>query len=403
MTGDGALDPNPAEEANLDDAEAPRRDEGGVAVTGIDGGVGGPDEDPSECGVWAGGLPAAAVGPIEWWAPTRLRPYTPRSIERPSFRSTPSWRMLRHLMKESGVREPLLILPGGQVVDGVHRLALARALGLAEVPVRVLHLPDRLSEADRLRLDTTVAVLAAGRRQLASSRVQGLLFGVSQAEFAAGVLNDREANLRRGRQPGTGPVHPTQRARAEARGVSDRTLRRLTRLAREAPEALQSALAAGALSVREAERQLAANTRARPLPNGPPAVRELSMGMAGGPDRAAGAKALEVSRKGTVGSTPEATTGTARWSHAEAPRGSSGHAPATPAGPAAPSASVAAFLAVARELEALTERFLRDTASWTGAQLEARHLTVRQTVEQLDDLLEWMQDAEGRGHAACPG
>ena len=66
-------------------------------------------------------------------------------------------------------------------------------------------------------------------------------------------------------------------------------------------------------------------------------------------------------------------------------------------------ASVAAFLALARALEALTERFLRDTASWTGAQRETRSLTVRQTVEQLDDLLEWMQDAEGRGHAARPG
>jgi hypothetical protein len=403
MTDDRALDPNTAEEADIDNAEAPRRHEGGAAVTGIEGSVGGPDDDPSECGVWARGLPADAVGSVEWWAPTRLRPYTPRSIERPSFRSTPSWRMLKHLLKESGVREPLLILPGGQVVDGVHRLVLARALGLAEVPVRVLRLPDRLSEVERLRLDTTVAVLAAGRRQLAPSRVQGLLFGVSQAELAASVVNDREANLRRGRQPGIGPVHPTQRARAEARGVSDRTLRRLTRLAREAPEALQSALAAGALSAREAERQLTANTRARPLPNGPPAVRELSMGTAGGPDRTAGTKVLEVSPEGAARSAPEATPGTARWSQAETTRGSPGHAPPTAAGPAAPSASVAALLALARELEALTERFLRDTASWTGAQLEARHLTVRQTVEQLDDLLEWMQDAEGRGHAARPG
>ncbi len=403
MTYHGALDPNTEEEADIDKAEAPRRDEGGAAVTGVDGGVGRPDDDPSECGVWARGLPADAVGPVEWWAPTRLRPYTPRSIERPSFRGTPSWRMLTHLLKESGVREPLLILPGGQVVDGVHRLALARALGLAEVPVRVLHLPDRLSEADRLRLDTTVAVLAAGRRQLAPSRVQGLLFGVSQAELAAGVVNGRGANLRRGRQPGTGPVHPTQRARAEARGVSARTLRRLTRVAREAPEALQSALAAGALSAREAERQLTANSYARPLPNGPPAVRELSMGTAGGPDRAAGPKVLDVSPEGAARSAPETTPGTGRGSQAEAPRGSPGHAPPTPAGPAAPSASVAAFQALARELEALTERFLRDTANWTGTQGEARHLTVRQTVDQLDDLLEWMQDTEGRGHASPPG
>ena len=127
------------------------------------------------------------------------------------------------------------------------------------------------------------------------------------------------------------------------------------------------------------------------------------MATAGNPDRAAGAKVLEASPEGAARSAPEATPGTARWRLAEAPRGSPGHASPIPAGPAAPSPSVAAFLALARELEALTERFLRDTASWTGAQREARSLTVRQTVEQLDDLLEWMQDAEGRGHAARPG
>jgi hypothetical protein len=64
---------------------------------------------------------------------------------------------------------------------------------------------------------------------------------------------------------------------------------------------------------------------------------------------------------------------------------------------------VAAFLALARELEALTERFLRETASWTGARREARRLTVWQTVRHLNDLFEWMQDAEGRGHAGRPG
>jgi hypothetical protein len=40
--------------------------------------------------------------------------------------------MLRQLLKESGVRDPPLILPDGCVVDGVHRLELARMLGLAE-------------------------------------------------------------------------------------------------------------------------------------------------------------------------------------------------------------------------------------------------------------------------------
>ena len=78
-----------AEEADMEDPEASPRDEAGVTVTGTPGGVGGPADDPPECAVWASGLRADAVGPVEWWAPTRLRPYTPRYIERPSFRGTP--------------------------------------------------------------------------------------------------------------------------------------------------------------------------------------------------------------------------------------------------------------------------------------------------------------------------
>jgi len=70
--------------------------------------------------VWSSGLPASLIGPVEWRPLAGLKPYAARFIEIPSFRGTPSWEMLRQLLKESGVRDPLLILPDGRVVDGVH-------------------------------------------------------------------------------------------------------------------------------------------------------------------------------------------------------------------------------------------------------------------------------------------
>jgi hypothetical protein len=135
--------------------------------------------DGLPCSVWALGLPADAVGPVEWWSPKRLRPYAARYVRLPLFRGSPSWAILQHLVSESGVREPLLVLPDGQVVDGTHRLELAKGLGLPEVPVRVLTVPKPLRDSDRIQLETTLAVLAAGRRHIVPSRVQGLLLGLT--------------------------------------------------------------------------------------------------------------------------------------------------------------------------------------------------------------------------------
>ena len=122
--------------------------------------------------VWSSGLPASLIGPVEWRPLAGLKPYAARFIEIPSFRGTPSWEMLRQLLKESGVRDPVLILPDGRVVDGVHRLELARLLGLPEVPVRVLALPEPSSDHERLQLETTRAALDAGRRRI-GARISG--------------------------------------------------------------------------------------------------------------------------------------------------------------------------------------------------------------------------------------
>ncbi len=191
-----------------------------VAGTPAPGGEDEASTDAPPCSVWALGLPADAVGPVEWWPPKRLKPYAPRHVILPTFRGSPSWAILQQLVKESGVREPLLVLADGQVVDGVHRLELAKILGLPDVPVRVLTVAKALREEDRIQLETTLAVLAVGRRHIAPSRVQGLLLGLTQAELGAGVLNRGLGNLRRGRTPAPGPEGPTLRALAASTGVS---------------------------------------------------------------------------------------------------------------------------------------------------------------------------------------
>jgi hypothetical protein len=161
--------------------------------------------------VWASGLSADRVGPTQWRSVAALRPYAPRFIEIPSFRGAPSWEMLRQLLKESGVRDPLLILPDGRVVDGVHRLELARALGLTEVPVRVVDVPEKCSDSDRMQLETMRAALDVGRRRIDPSRLRRLILDLTQAEVRLSVVNTRAANLRRGRAAGAGPTVPTQR------------------------------------------------------------------------------------------------------------------------------------------------------------------------------------------------
>src|SRR5262249_29735437 len=134
-----------------------------------------------------------------------------------------------------------------------------------------------LRDGDRIELETLLAVLAVARRHVAPARVQGLLLGLTQAEHAAGVLNRGVANLRRGRAPGLGPQGPTQRALAAWTGVSDRTVRRLVRVGREAPEDLRRAVAAGEVSAKAADRQLAAAKVDR-APSGPLTLRTAAIG-----------------------------------------------------------------------------------------------------------------------------
>jgi hypothetical protein len=363
---------------------------------------GGEEDDSSRdppCSVWALGLAADAVGPLEWWPPKRLKPYTPLHVKLPTFRGTPSWAILQQLVKESGVREPLLVLPDGRVVDGVHRLELARVLGLPEVPVRVLTVPKPLRDEDRIQLETTLTVLAVGRRHIAPSRVQGLLLGLTQAELGAGVLNRGVANLRRGRAPAPGPEGPTQRALAASAGVSDRTARRLVRVGRDGPEELRRAVASGDVSVKEADRRLAAARADRP-PSGPLILRALpKVPDHGGEPRPPSDGGHPTSSAVTTGASRGPAIVTAAPRPAASVSGAG--APTVPAAPSLPGA-VQAFLAVCHELDAATERFRRETVHWTGERRAQRRLTIWQTAEHLNEQLEWMQGAEATRREPSP-
>jgi hypothetical protein len=359
--------------------------------------------------VWASGLSADRVGPIQWRSVAALRPYAPRFIEIPSFRGAPSWEMLRQLLKESGVRDPLLILPDGRVVDGVHRLELARALSLTEVPVRIVDVPEQCSDSDRMQIETMMAALDVGRRRIDAPHLRRLILDLTQAEVQLSLVNTRAANLRRGRVAGSGPTVPTQRERGRAAGMSERAVRRLDRIAREAPPDVVDAVRAGTLSVKAADRRLEL-PRASQVPTGPVRARETPAGGDGGPgsmdpvaadrSRAMGtafrcvethADPEPITPNGDAGSERRVTTLMESSSIAEEPGADRTDAPAVSPSPMPP--TVEAFMAVCRALHEATLDFVRETAHWTGERREQRNFTIWQGIRQLEEHLDWMESA----------
>jgi hypothetical protein len=264
----------------------------------------------------------------------------------------------------------------------------------------VLTVPQPLRDEDRLQLETTLAVLAVGRRHIAPSRVQGLLLGLTQAELSAGVLNRRAANLRRGRAPAPGPQGPTQRALAASTGLSERTVRRLVRVGREGPEDLQKAVASGDVSLKEADRRLSAASMG-PSPGGPLILRALPAATRDRADPRASANG-KVPRSSGVTAHGLGRPSAGATATLEPLGNSSGPASlTTPASPPLP-AAVQGFLAVCHELDAATDRFRAETATWTGERRGQRRLTIRQTIEHLSEQLEWMQAAEATRREPSP-
>jgi hypothetical protein len=52
------------------------------------------------------------------------------------------------------------------VIDGTHRLLIARELGLEMLPVQVVSIPLPLSDADQIRIERTAVLETIARRQL---------------------------------------------------------------------------------------------------------------------------------------------------------------------------------------------------------------------------------------------
>ena len=396
-------EPLPLGAASVDD-ESSGHPDGVPDINGVD--------EPGEVipvPIWASGLSADRIGPIQWRPVAALKPYAPRFIEIPSFRGAPSWEMLRQLLKESGVRDPLLVLPDGRVVDGVHRLELARMLGLAEVPVRIVDVAEPCPDSDRMQLETTRAALDAGRRRIDPPHLRRLVLDLTQAEVQLRAVNRSAANLRRGRAAGAGPSVPTQRERGQAVGMSARAVRRLDRIVREAPPDLLDAVRTGTLSPKAADRRLA-ESGAGQVPSGPVRARETRPGgdgepgkdepVAADPPRGIGSGLRSVTPQASPGSTtpvgdaePErrVTTLAGHPVVGEQP----GESPTDAAVASAPSSSpaVEVFMAVCRRLQEVTRDFVQETAHWTGERREQRNLTIWQGIRQLEEHLDWMEAA----------
>lgn len=236
-------------------------------------------------GPWPG-LTARELGPIETRHTGELHRYKCRWAWPPSFRGTVPWQRLRWDVQHHGIREPLVVLADGQVIDGAHRWDLAKEFNLSPVPVRVAALPLPLSEADQLRVEGFAVASAVARRHLDPVTANSLLLDLFQGR--AEIQARREAsleNLKRGSKPGRAPGSghqgtPTVVEVAKTAGVSPRHAERLARIASHGSPELQARVRTGEVSARKADFTLrespAAAKAAERLEREPPqAHREL--------------------------------------------------------------------------------------------------------------------------------
>lgn len=211
-------------------------------------------------GSWAYALlTGQELGPIEFRALDTLRHYNARWAWPPGFTGDWAWEALRDDVGESGIREPLVILADGQVIDGGHRLDLARTAGLDPVPVRVAALPLPLSDTDQLRVEATGVWSAIARRQLTRQQITALVFDLEAAREEVDGRAVRLANLRRGTEPGEPlRVGPTAEELAKATGLSPRYVEQILAIAHRGSRALREQVRRGDLSVRRAYQALRA-------------------------------------------------------------------------------------------------------------------------------------------------
>jgi len=127
-------------------------------------------------------LLASAIEPkIEEWLVERLSHYQARWVWPPTFKNGPEWQPFVEDIRATGIREPLIVLPDGQVVDGGHRLDAAREIVLTHAPVRVLPLKLPLSDSDRFALENWAVMDTLARRQLTRHETRGLIIDLEHA------------------------------------------------------------------------------------------------------------------------------------------------------------------------------------------------------------------------------
>jgi hypothetical protein len=198
--------------------------------------------------------------------------YLPRFVWPPTFRGTHEWHVLHEDIAANGIRTPLRILRNGWVIDGQHRVLIARELGLESVPVQVVPLSlarppeDPVSALDRLRIERTAVREAIGRRHLTRHQVD-LLF-LTLVEAQASVLGDaatraarRRANLRVGQEPGPGATGPTIEALAREYRTPPWRIQQLLALAERGDPETRQEFRVGRLPLRRAYE---ASVRPRP-------------------------------------------------------------------------------------------------------------------------------------------
>ena len=134
-----------------------------------------PDDDPLTL------LASAIDAKIEEWPIERLSHYQARWVWPPTFKNGPEWQPFVEDIRASGIREPLIVLPDGQVVDGGHRLEAARDVPLENAPVRVLSLTLPLSDSDRFALENWAVMDTLARRQLNRHETRGLIIDIEHA------------------------------------------------------------------------------------------------------------------------------------------------------------------------------------------------------------------------------
>ncbi len=199
-----------------------------------------PDDDPLT-------LLASAIDPkIEEWPVERLSHYQACWVWPPSFKNGPEWQPFVEDMRATGIREPLVILPDGQVVDGGHRLDAAREIALETAPVRVLLLNMPLDDSDRFALENWAVMDTLARRQLTPHETRGLIIDI---ESVMAELQKRGATLPRYRRGRIAKL-------TEVLGMSAAHTKQVLAIAHRGSQELRNRVKAGTLGVDTAYRIL---------------------------------------------------------------------------------------------------------------------------------------------------